>query len=288
MTLAAIPANLDTITIQGIVYTFKTTIAAAYDVQIDQTWANDETPANLTISENMTAENLANAITASGNAGIFGAGTVANPYVSPSVVGAVVTLTSTVWGSLGNACTLATSDSVKITLSGSTLAGGVDATYAYPDDLTALKSVLYGSFPPLVATTPALLDLHEDNWRNAAPGTPRNYYRLGSGKIGFYPPTDGSTPVMLVGVSVPCDQTEVANGIPLLVDTTPPGTSTATPAIPWRYHKALAYGAVLSIISSPLFDIEGGAALQQYCLARRADLVARYAASMAHQGEDAL
>jgi hypothetical protein len=107
ITVAALPADGDTVTIQGTVITFK---------------AANPTPTQVLIGAdvNGTATNLTAFLLGSQDANIV--------KMNYSVAGAVVTATSKAYGTAGNAYTLATSNAVAFTLSGATLAGGVANT----------------------------------------------------------------------------------------------------------------------------------------------------------------
>lgn len=111
----AVPTAGETVTIAGIEYTFADAAAAPYEVTIGAT-LND------------TAANLAAAINAGAGSGtVYGAGTLANEFVTASVASAVVTVTAKVVGTGGNAITLAeTGDNIAV--SGATLANGTAAT----------------------------------------------------------------------------------------------------------------------------------------------------------------
>lgn len=102
------PADGDTITVNGVVYTFLDTPVAGTDIQIGATAAD-------------TATNLQTVLDASADPLI----TVATYTVN----GTVVSIVHDTPGAGGNAFTLAT-DSAAITLSGATLSGGVTATAA--------------------------------------------------------------------------------------------------------------------------------------------------------------
>jgi hypothetical protein len=114
ITVAALPANNDTVTIGGTAVTFLTPPG---------NW-NDEPPAgnNVFIGTTLaqTAQNLATFLQGSTDANLVKFG-----Y---SLSGDVITLTAKAIGSGGNALTLATSDSSAFTLSGSTLSGGTANT----------------------------------------------------------------------------------------------------------------------------------------------------------------
>lgn len=115
VTLNAIPSINDTVTIGAIVYRFVTSPAAADDVKIDATL--------LAIANNLLA-----AITAGTGIGtLYGTGTTANASVTAdvSVLSPVVFLTAAVAGHTGNSIALATSNTTNITVSASTLIGGL-------------------------------------------------------------------------------------------------------------------------------------------------------------------
>lgn len=102
------PANNDIITVNGVVFTFKTSPVGSYEVQIGG-------------SATTTATNLKNKLTASVDSSI----TIATYAVFTSPTIRVVVTYGTV-GTVGNSFTLAEASSV-ITISGGNLTGGVDA-----------------------------------------------------------------------------------------------------------------------------------------------------------------
>jgi flagellin len=111
------PAANDTATIAGSTYTFVTALTgAANQVLIGGTTA--QSVSNLGAAVNAT----------SGGAGVaYGAGTVANPNVSASVAGDVITLTANLNGTAGNAFTTASS-TTGVTGAGALTGGLAGAT----------------------------------------------------------------------------------------------------------------------------------------------------------------
>lgn len=108
ITISTQPVANDTVTVGGVVYTFKASVVAATDVLIGASAA-------------ATAQNLRDTLANS-----------TNPIVSQAVYTIatnVVTVTYGSFGTNGNTFTLAKS-SAGITLSGATLAGGVNPTAA--------------------------------------------------------------------------------------------------------------------------------------------------------------
>ena len=125
------PSDEDTITVNGRVYTIQggTITADAYDVDLDATEAT-------------MAANFATAINDDGVPGTqYSAGVSPHPDVYAEVAGAVVTLTSRVAGTQGNALTLAASDDgVSVTISGATFSGGTDGDVAVNVGANARKN----------------------------------------------------------------------------------------------------------------------------------------------------
>jgi len=106
ITFAGQPTNNQTITINGVVFTAKTSGATGDEFNIGSNYAE-------------TMINLVNAIKASTTSGI--------EKLSVSFTGFVITLTSALAGTLGNALTLAKT-LTNVTISGATFTGGVDGT----------------------------------------------------------------------------------------------------------------------------------------------------------------
>ena len=131
VTFSGAPSNNDTVTVNGVVYTFKTTPAAARDVAIGATSA-------------LAAEYLAAAINA--DPSLVGTGfystTTAHTTCIASASGAVVTVYARAHGTAGNSFTLAESGS-STTVSGANLSGGAASNYATMTNLrfnsTSLK-----------------------------------------------------------------------------------------------------------------------------------------------------
>ncbi len=113
ITLTGNPADSDTVTINGQIYTFKNTIGSAYHVKIGAT--KEATAANLKAAINTDA----------GINTLYGSGTVQLPGIVASVSTNVVTVSATLPGTIGNGYTLAKSGA-NLTISGGTFAGGVD------------------------------------------------------------------------------------------------------------------------------------------------------------------
>ena len=101
------PSDNDTATVGEIVYTFKTSASAAYEVAIGES-AED------------TSLNLYNAINGEGVGG-------KNPLVSATSYGAAVTVVADIAGEAGNSIALAV-NSEALTVSGATLSGGGTTT----------------------------------------------------------------------------------------------------------------------------------------------------------------
>jgi hypothetical protein len=165
ITFTTNPASGDSVTIAGVTYTFRSTFTpAAYEVQIGAT-------------KEATASNLKAAINSEGIVGTtYTGGTERLPGIIASVITNVVTVTATLPGSTGNEYGLAKTGSA-ITLSGSTLTGGVD----YPP---GLFSYCAGN---------ESLEIAADRWttdRTAALDTIRDSVRTERGR--FFVQRDGT------------------------------------------------------------------------------------------------
>lgn len=144
------PTNTQTVTVGKLptgsqVYTFKTVLAAAFDVLIG---ADAET----------SLQNLKAAINQEAGEGtIYGTGTVAHPDAEAfDLAGVVIEIKARVPGTGGNAITLA-STVTGVVLSGATLAGGVDIPVAsefnfepIPSGVTAISAVTLATRRSLV------------------------------------------------------------------------------------------------------------------------------------------
>lgn len=114
ITLTANPANTNTVTINGTVYTFKTSLGgSAFEILIGA--ANTDTASNLAAAINL----------ADGSGTTYGSSTTRLGIITASASSNVVTLTAALRGTVGNGYTLAKSGA-NITISGATLSGGVD------------------------------------------------------------------------------------------------------------------------------------------------------------------
>ncbi len=113
ITLAANPADGDTVTINGQAYRFKNTIVSAFDVKIGA--ANTDTAANLKAAVN----------TDNGSGTLYLGGTTRLTGITASVATNVVTLAATMPGAIGNSYPLAKSGA-NITISGAAFTGGAD------------------------------------------------------------------------------------------------------------------------------------------------------------------
>lgn len=121
---AGIPANNDTITVNGVVYTAKTTIASARDYARGSSAAVAAQNFADAINHNLQTEGVAWYPT-----------TPADTYVIASVVGTTVTLTARLHGTGPNAYTLAESG-VNTSVGSGTFSGGTASDYA---NVTALR-----------------------------------------------------------------------------------------------------------------------------------------------------
>lgn len=114
VTAGSNPTDEKTINIGGITYLFQSsTPSVPFEVKRDST-------------AELTMEALTKAINGTGIAGTdYGPGTFANPYVSATRVGAVVTVTARSSGTPGNLIVIASADA-GVTMSGTNLTGGTD------------------------------------------------------------------------------------------------------------------------------------------------------------------
>jgi hypothetical protein len=119
ITFGAQPAAGDTVTVNGVVFTFIATAAGAYPT-VNGVVTYIPNCVIIGASANATAAALQLALAESINPALIGA--------EYTVATDVVTITVQVGGTAGNAFTLATSDSTNITLSGATLASGAANT----------------------------------------------------------------------------------------------------------------------------------------------------------------
>jgi flagellin len=128
VSLTGLPADGDTVDVDGTTYTFKTTLTATADqVAIGSSAAT-------------AATNLAEAIDANGTAGTnYGTGTTANANVSAVATGSTVTLTAITAGTAGNAFTL-TATGANTSVSGATFAGGAAAGTATTTETNDLST----------------------------------------------------------------------------------------------------------------------------------------------------
>ena len=110
------PAANDTVTLDGVVYTFKATVAAtANEVKIGGTTA-------------ASLANLKSAVNADGTAGVYGSATVVHPTIGAGALTATTILFfARTGGTAGNS--LATTEaSTVLSFGGATLAGGAAAS----------------------------------------------------------------------------------------------------------------------------------------------------------------
>lgn len=115
------PSDGDTITVDGIVYNIETGTIDANAYHVDQS-----------ATEATMATNIKKAINDEGTRGTdYSVGIAAHRTVRATVNSATVTLTALTPGTWGNAITLATSNGTAFTVSGATLTGGEDPTDAY-------------------------------------------------------------------------------------------------------------------------------------------------------------
>lgn len=117
------PLEGESFSIGDQVYTFRATPVLPYEVDISATPATQ-------------ASNIAAAINAGAGSGTeYGAGTLAHPDVEASVASAVVTITSKVGGTAGNAIGLA-ENATNVVASGANLSGGTGTSYIEGTDYT--------------------------------------------------------------------------------------------------------------------------------------------------------
>ena len=127
---SAVPTTADTVSIGGQVYTFKDTLAAAYDVQI-----------GATIAATMTS--LVKAINASGTAGVdYFAGTLANLSVTAAGPSSGVVTVTAIYGGVVGLSVLLAKSGTNLAVSGTNLTGGVDA---YANSATVGNAFSYDS-----------------------------------------------------------------------------------------------------------------------------------------------
>lgn len=105
LTVAAVPANNETIAVNGVTFTFKSSASTSTEIQIG-------------LTEAATATNMATTLNASANASI----TVATYSADDNDV----LITYDAGGTDGNAYTLADSSGANVTRSGATLTGGLN------------------------------------------------------------------------------------------------------------------------------------------------------------------
>jgi len=137
----------DTVTLQGIVYTFKNTMAAAYDVQIGTTL--DETLQNLADAVNAQPETI----------GInYALNTEINPFVNATfpqveLTDTILTFYATIGGTTGNAYTT-TETGADLSFDAATLSGGAADTLngiPTPDDVGIVSIAVLDGFVFCVA-----------------------------------------------------------------------------------------------------------------------------------------
>ncbi|HEX2950405.1 MAG TPA: hypothetical protein VHV83_12715 [Armatimonadota bacterium] len=112
------------------------------------------------------------------------------------------------------------------------------ATLTLPSDLVHVRDVQYNG-TPLTPATSALLDLAQPGWRTLAAGVP-DYWLCDMATtlvLSPAPSTDGQT-VLVTGQVTPSNET---GGIPLLT------AATDAPQLPFMYHRALAFGAIVNL-----------------------------------------
>lgn len=123
LTFTGNPQASDTVEVGGQTYLFVASLSVGPEVPYEVL---------IGVDAEATATNLAAAVNEDvGEGTAYSAGTVANPAVSATVAGAVVTVTARVAGAAGNAIALAT-DSAGVLLSDTNLSGGEDGTVWYP------------------------------------------------------------------------------------------------------------------------------------------------------------
>lgn len=137
ITIASQPADGDTVTVNGVVFTFKNAAVAATDVAIGAAASN-------------TATALAAALTASTNSNV----SAATYQAAASVVSIAYAIKTT----SGNLFTLATSVPAKVTLSGATLTGGSNPTTKRVDVVTGIGTDLLSLAKELRLHPQALAD----------------------------------------------------------------------------------------------------------------------------------
>lgn len=114
ITVAVLPTNGDTVTIQGTVITFNTQTSG----QINQIPVANQVLFNSGMTVAQVAQAFVEVLSASLDVNLV--------KMTYSLAGAVVTARAVAYGTGGNAFTLATSNATAFTLSGATLAGGTN------------------------------------------------------------------------------------------------------------------------------------------------------------------
>lgn len=175
---SAAPSNNDTVTVNGQVYTFKTSLTgAAYEIHIN--------------GQDGSLTNLRSAINNSGGTPgtDYGTGTVANLYVTAgSVVTHAITLTAISLGTAGNAFTLAKSGA-NLGIGAGTFSGGINTAINFTRKLDGNAAVLGNRLQPLywqpVTALPNTIQVGADTYYLA------NYWD--SSNSTYYNQFDGTT-----------------------------------------------------------------------------------------------
>ncbi|MEP7285398.1 MAG: hypothetical protein ABI947_06490 [Chloroflexota bacterium] len=187
ITLASNPADGDTLTVNGTLYTFKNTISATGHIKIGATAA-------------ITASNLFQAMIGSvtGAGSAYFAGTTRIPSAAITVAAPnasnVIALTAVIFGTAGNAYTLAKTGSA-VTLSGATFASGTNGdTYT----ITLASATTSGGSYTVHATFAANGTGYVGERQEIAPGTLINRW------LKVIASSSGSTSKLGFAVAVGC------------------------------------------------------------------------------------
>jgi hypothetical protein len=143
VTFTGQPANNDTVTINGVVITFKTSGATGAQVNIGATAGATVTNFVNLINGTPDSTNDTTGLTVEGNDPLAGTGVTA----TVDATGLIVTLHAVAPGTAGNSITL-TEAATNVTVSGATLAGGAAETD------TAVKRACGIAAQPIAAATP--------------------------------------------------------------------------------------------------------------------------------------
>lgn len=168
LTFNGVPADGDTTTINGVVYTYKATPTAARHVKIGTTAAD-------------TANNMMQTLLLTGTTGTtYGTGTTLNNDVFATLSGAILRLYAVVTGAGGNAITLAKAGA-NLAVSGANLAGGDARTIS--GDVTYTNNTNSATIlVPISGTGPQIGDVIA----NTGAGVLYSNFREETARVGAY------------------------------------------------------------------------------------------------------